>query len=208
MSYEEATFIEPLACILRGQRRANVQSGQCIAVIGSGIAGQLHIRLARAMGARLIIATDISEYRLEAALKSGADYALQASAGLVERIRQINDGRLADAVIICTGAASAIDQGLRAVERGGSILFFAPTGPDITIPISINDIFWRNDITLTTSYAGSPADYLKALQLIQSGTVPVQSLITHRLSLNETGLGFKLVAQAQNSIKVIIEPQK
>ncbi len=208
MSYEEATFIEPLACVLRGQRRAKMQPGNSVLVLGSGIAGLLHIRLARALGARLIMATDISDYRLEAARQSGADIALSAAEELPGWLRQVNGGRLADVVIVCTGATTAIAQALRAVERGGAILFFAPTGPNVTIPLSINEFFWRNDVTLTTSYAGSPADYQTALELIQAGTVPVRSMITHRLSMLETGLGFQLVSSAQNSIKVIIEPQR
>jgi L-iditol 2-dehydrogenase len=208
MSYEDATFVEPLACVLRGQRRADMQPGRSVLVIGSGIAGQLHIRLARAMGARLVVATDISQYRLEAARLSGADIAVSATEDLVAILRQANSGRLADVVIVCTGVTTAIAQAMRAVERGGSILFFAPTGPDATIPLSINEVFWRNDVTLTTSYAGSPADYQTALELVQSGTVPVRSMVTHRLGLSETGLGFKLVAEARDSIKVIIEPQR
>jgi len=111
-------------------------------------------------------------------------------------------------VIVCTGAASAIAQALNSVERGGTILLFAPTDHGVTIPISINELFWRNDITLTTSYAGSPADYQTALELIRAGTTPVRQMITHRLGLAETGLGFQFVADAQNSIKVIIEPQR
>ena len=208
MTYEEATFIEPLACIVRGQRRANLKPGQSVLVIGSGIAGLMHVRLARAMGARLIMASDINDYRLEAARLSEADYAISAQEDIPGRFRQANNGHLADVVIVCTGATTAINQALKSVERGGSILFFAPTGPNITIPVSVNEVFWRNDVTLTTSYAGSPADYQLALELIQSGAVPVRSMITHRLGLSEIGLGFQLVASAQNSVKVIIEPQK
>jgi L-iditol 2-dehydrogenase len=94
------------------------------------------------------------------------------------------------------------------VERGGTVLFFAPTGPGVTFPLSINDVFWRNDVTLTTSYAGSPADYAAALKLIQARRLPVSEMITHRLGLGETGLGFRLVAGAGESLKVIIEPQR
>ncbi len=97
---------------------------------------------------------------------------------------------------------------LKSVERGGTILLFAPTDSGVTIPISINELFWRNDITLTTSYAGSPADYQAALELIRAGTIPVSQMISHRLGLAETGDGFQLIADAKNSIKVIIEPQR
>jgi len=208
VSFEEATFTEPLACILRGQRRANLQPGQSVLVIGTGISGLLHVQLARALGAGLIAAVDINAYRLEAAEKFGADAAIGADEFSPDRLRELNDGRLADLVIVCTGAVAAVNQALASVERGGTVLFFAPTVPGVTIPVSINDLFWRNDITLTTSYAGSPADYAAALRLIHARRLPVGEMITHRLGLAETGLGFKLVAGANKSLKVIIEPQR
>ncbi len=208
VSFEEAAFIEPLACVLRGQRLAHTQPGSCVLVIGSGIAGLLHVQLARALGASRVVATDITDYRLEAAQRFGVDAVFHAEEDLPARLRQVNDGRLADLIIVCTGATSAINQALQSVERGGTVLFFAPTNPGVTIPISVNDFFFRNDITLTTSYAGSPADYAAALELIRSRRVQVREMITHRLPLAETGLGFQLVADAKNSIKVIINPQR
>jgi L-iditol 2-dehydrogenase len=207
VSYEEATFIEPLACVLRGQRLAGMRPGNSVLVIGSGIAGLLHVLLARTLGASRVIATDINEYRLEAAQRFGADTTIHGSQDVPVLLHQAL-GRLADLVIVCTGAASAIAQALKSVDRGGRILLFAPTDPDMTIPISINELFWRNDVTITTSYAGSPADHQTALNLIGTGTISVGRMITHRLSLEETGLGFQLVTSAQNSIKVIIEPQR
>jgi L-iditol 2-dehydrogenase len=208
VSYEEATFVEPLACVLRGQRRAGMQPGQSVLVIGSGIAGLMHIILAHALGAGRIGATDINSYRLEAARSFGANAVFQAQDYTPQRFQNINDGRLADLVIVCTGDTSAINQALSSVERGGTVLFFAPTGPDVNIPISINRLFWRNDVTLTTSYAGSPGDYQTALDLIQAGVVPASRMITHRLGLGEIGTGFQLVAASQNSLKVVIEPQR
>jgi L-iditol 2-dehydrogenase len=208
VSYEEATFIEPLACILRGQRKVDIKSGQNVLVIGSGISGLLHVKLARALEAGKIVAVDINEYRLKAAKKFGADAVLNADKYTPDVLRGINNGYLADVVIVCTGAVAAANQALASVERGGKVLFFAPTGPGVTIPLSINDTFWRTEVTLTTSYAGSPADYDNALKLIQARRVQVKDMITHRLSLAETGLGFKLVAEARDSLKVIIMPQQ
>ena len=208
VSYEEATFVEPLACVLRGQRLAHLQPGNSVFVLGSGIAGIIHVMLARALGAGRIVAADIVEYRLEAARRFGADAVLKAGDDLHERLRQANQGRLADVVIICTGATSAICQALQSVERGGTVLLFAPTGPGVTIPMSINEIFWRNEVSLTTSYAGSPADYATALDLVCTHSMPLREMITHRLPLAETGLGFQLVARAEDSLKVIVEPQR
>ena len=164
--------------------------------------------LARSLGAGRIVATDISQYRLEAAQRFGADVTIHAGEDVPARLRETNSGRLADTVIVCTGAVSAIEQAFESVDRGGTVLLFAPTDPGVTIPISINDLLFRNDITVTTSYAGSPADYQTALDLIAAGTVSVHQMITHRLELAETGEGFRLVAEADESIKVIIEPQR
>jgi L-iditol 2-dehydrogenase len=208
VSFEEATFVEPLACVLRGQRLAHVQPGQTVLVIGSGVAGLLHIQLARTSGVGYIMATDIVDYRLEAARRFGADVAVHARDYTPASLRQAAYGRLADLVVICSGVTSAINQALESVERGGAVLFFAPTEPGVSIPLSINDLFWRNEITLTSSYGGSPADYAAALELIGAGKIRVREMITHRLALAETGLGFRLVARALDSLKVLIEPQR
>ena len=208
VSFEEATFVEPLACVLRGQRLARLETGQSVLVIGSGMAGLLHIQLARASGAAYIMATDIVDYRLEAARRFGADIAVNARDYTPASLQQAAGGRLADLVVLCSGAISAIKQALQSVERGGTVLFFAATDPSVSMPMSVNDLFWRNEITLTSSYGGSPTDYATALELIQAGKIRVREMITHRLGLAETGEGFQLVARAQDSLKVIIEPQR
>ena len=206
--YEEASITDPLACVYRGQKSANLQPGQNVLVLGSGLAGLLHINLARALGAGRIIATDMVDYRLQAARRPGADTAVPATADVPARLREANDGRLADLVIVCTGALPALNQALQSVERGGTVLFFAPTEPGVSLPVSINDVFFRNDVTLTTTYAGAPADLATALEMIGSGRVQVGQMISHRLGLAEAGLGFKLTAEAGDSLKVIIQPQK
>jgi len=208
VSYAEATFVEPLACVLRGQRRADLRPGNTVLVVGSGIAGLLHVMLARALGVSRVIATDVTRHRLEAAERFGADAALLAGDDLPARLRRANNGRLADRVVVCTGATSGIGQALQSVDRGGTVLLFAPTGPGVTVPLSINDLYWRNEVTVTTSYAGSPADYATALELIAARRLPVEDMITHRLGLAEAGTAFQLVARAQDSLKVIIEPQR
>lgn len=207
-TYEEATFIEPLACVLRGQRITGMQKAKTVLVIGSGISGLLHIQFARHIGAGRVIATDIVDYRLKKAKEMGADYVIDARADLPAEILKVNDKRLADLVILTTGAKTAMLQALNSVDRGGTILFFAATDKDVTIPLSVNDIFWRNEITLASSYAGSPKDHIEALGLIAARKIDVAKMITHRLPLKDTGIGFGLVAKAQDSIKVIIEPQK
>ncbi|MHB8282948.1 MAG: alcohol dehydrogenase catalytic domain-containing protein, partial [bacterium] len=128
VSFEEGTFVEPLACCVRAQRLASVRPAQTIIVIGSGLAGLLHINLLRASGVTTIIATDINGFRLSAAKKFGADYAINAKEDVPETIKNINGGFLADIVIISAGADSAIEQGLKSVRRGGTVLFFSAAG--------------------------------------------------------------------------------
>jgi len=207
MTYDGGVFIEPLGCVARGQNLAGAEPGQTVLVIGSGITGLLHIKLAKASKAERIIATDMVDYRLEAARRFGATAVIKATDDVPARVAELNDGKKADIVIICTGAPKAIDQGLNSVDRGGTILLFAPTDPGRAIPIPFNEL-WREEVTMVGSYGASPEDLETAIDLISSGMVNVRDMITHRLGLADTGLGFRLVAEAKESIKVIIEPQK
>jgi len=207
VSFEDGAFVEPLACVIRGQRIARFQPGQSVLIIGSGISGMLHLLLARALGAGRIIATDVSEYRLKKAKEFGADAVINAREDVPARVRELNENRPADLVIVCTGAFPAFLQALKSVDRGGVVLCFAPTDPGVELPIPVNE-FWRNSITVLPSYANSPYDAMVAIELIRAERVPVNKMITHRLSLAETVIGFKLVAQGKESLKVIIEPQR
>jgi L-iditol 2-dehydrogenase len=207
MSYEEGTFIEPLACVVRGQRLARLKPGKTVLVIGSGISGLIHIALARALGAGKIIATDITDFRLNAAKRFGADAVINAQDDVQRRLLEINDNRLADLVIVCAGALSASVTALSCIDHGGTGLFFAVPEPDVMVPVPMNDM-WRNEITLMTSYGASPFDLEVAMKLISSRRVQLTGMITHRLTFNEGGLGFRLVAEARESIKVILEPQR
>ena len=207
LSFEEASFTEPVACVLRSHRLVNLKKGADVLVLGSGISGLLHVHLAYHLSGCRVFATDVSEYRLEAAGKFGAEKAISAKDFSPEALRELNGGCLADLVVICTGAASALEQALRSVERGGTVLFFSAAGRDDTIPITVNEIFWRSEVTLTSSYAGSPQDNRDALDLIAEGRLDVKEMITHRLPLAQAQEGFRLVAEADRSIKVIIEPQ-
>jgi L-iditol 2-dehydrogenase len=207
ISFEEGTFIEPLACVLRGQRVAGLEPGQTILVIGSGLSGLLHIKLACSRGAGRVVATDISPYRLKMARSCGAHHLFQAEEFKADALRQVNEGRLADLVILCTGALQAAYQALASVDRGGTVLFFAVPHPDDKLVLPANE-FWRNEITLKTSYAASLEDLSQTVEILRYKRLTVTDLITHRLPLAETGLGFRLVEKAAESMKIIITPQK
>ncbi|MBC7081002.1 MAG: alcohol dehydrogenase catalytic domain-containing protein [Thermoplasmatales archaeon] len=205
ISYDEGVFIEPLACVIRGFRIADIRANQTVLIIGSGITGLLQVKLAKAWGAKKIIAVDINDFRLKKAEEFGADLTFKADENIEKKIREFNDGWLADRVILSTGATSAFYQALRCVEKGGVLLLFAPLSPDKELPINIFDI-WNRGIKIVSSYAGAPADIYEAIEILKNKKIEVNDMITHRLSLDEIQKGFDLVAEAKESIKVIIYP--
>ena len=208
VSFEEATFVEPLGCAVRGGRLAGMKSGQRVLVIGSGMAGLLHIKLAKFLKAKTIIATDIDDFRLTMANRCGATQALSAFEDVPGKVMEINNGHLADVVIICSGVQPAMLQGLQSVERGGTVLIFTAAQQEACLPLATNSIFWRSEVTVTSSYAASPEDLKEALRLISERKILVGDMITHRLPLKEIQLGFQLVCQPHESMKIIIEPNK
>jgi L-iditol 2-dehydrogenase len=207
MSYEQGSFIEPLGTVVRGLRAIALKPGDTLLVLGCGIAGLLMIKLARALGAGRIIATDIDDYRLEAAKRFGAEKTIRADRDIPASIKETNNGRLADKVIVCAGVMSAAKQSLESVDRGGTVLFFAVPNPGETLDIDFNP-FWRNDISLKTCYGAAPLDNVQAMELIRAGNVDVKDMITHRFGLEEIAKGFKAAGEGKNCLKVIIKPHE
>ncbi|MBN1244775.1 alcohol dehydrogenase catalytic domain-containing protein [Candidatus Bathyarchaeota archaeon] len=207
MSFEEGTFIEPLACVVRGQRLAAVQKDDVLLIIGSGVSGILHLQLAKRRGLKRVVVADINRYRLELAEKFGVDCTIDAKGNLPLKLKEINGGRLADKVVVCTGATQAALTALECVDKGGAILFFAVPEPSVKVPVPINQ-FWRNEITLKTSYGAAPNDLAESLAILAEGKLNVEDMITHRLSLRQAAEGFRLMAEAGESLKVVLEPNR
>ena len=205
MSFEEGTFIEPLACVSRGQRLADLQKTDSLLIIGSGISGILHAQLAKFKCVANIVVADINPYRLELAKKFGVNHSLNAKDNLPEKLKEINGGHLADQVVVCTGATSAAMSAMDCVENGGTILFFAVPDPSVKLSVPINQ-FWRNEITMRTSYGAAPNDLEDSLRFLATEKLNVKEMITHRLPLTEAQEGFRLMTEAGQSLKVILEP--
>ncbi|MEM2109562.1 MAG: zinc-dependent dehydrogenase [Candidatus Odinarchaeota archaeon] len=203
VSYDEGVFIEPLGCVIRSQELIDIRKGQSILVMGCGVSGILHIQLARMLGAGNIIATNNREFRRNAALRFGADYAITPKEATVDNIRKLNNGELIDRVIVSTGAVQAAEQAFELIDKGGVILFYAVPPPETRITVDINRL-WRDDVTVKMSYAAAPSDLYKALQLIKSKRINVVDMITHRLPLKEAQKGFKIAASSDESLKVIL----
>ena len=203
ISYEQATFIEPLACVVRAARLGGVTEKRTVLVLGSGVSGLLHIRLAKLRDC-VIAATDVNPKKLELAGKAGAQILIPAAEDVPARLIS-ETGRKADVVILCTGALPAVEQAWRSVEKGGAIVFFAAPGPDKNVVIPIND-FWTKEIRVLTSYYCGPPDIREAMALLAAREIEVDSLVTHRLPLAKIAAGFALLLESEDAVKVIIEP--
>ncbi len=206
VSEDGGSMVEPLGCVMRGQRKAGLEAGKTLLVIGAGVSGCLHLLSARALGASAVCVSDVRPSRRRLADQLGADAVYDAREDVPRLLRQ-KLGRGADVVIVTASAQQAIRQALESVDRGGTILFFAPLGPDESCALPFNQIFWRSGITLTSSYGAAPADLRRALEFIKSGRVEVDRLVTHRLPLGELQRAFELMLRGEDSLKIIIDPR-
>ncbi|MFQ5883413.1 MAG: alcohol dehydrogenase catalytic domain-containing protein, partial [Candidatus Methylomirabilales bacterium] len=178
MSYEEGVFVEPLGCVLRAQRLAKVEPGKTVLIVGSGISGLLHVQLAIATGAGKVFATDIHEYRMEAARRLGAEV-IPSADGLRASLLEANGGRLVDRVVVCTGAPSAVEPAFQCIDRGGIVQLFAPTSPEYRCNLNLYHL-WHEQITLLSSYGAAPVDLRRSIDLLCLKRVNVKDMITHR----------------------------
>lgn len=205
VGFDAGSFVEPLACTIRGQRVAGLREGQSVAVLGSGVSGILHLQLARAAGARLVAVTDLSDFRLALARRLGAAAAARADGDPVAELIEANGGERFEQVVVCAAARSAIDQAFKLVDEGGTILFFAPLPPDQTYELPLNEL-WKSGVALVHSYAGPPDDMRAAIALIDGGRIDLESMITHRLALEQIQEGFRLMSGGAESLKIIVHP--
>ena len=207
MSYDQASFIEPLGTVVEMAMatKEKFRSDDTVLVLGSGVAGILNIQYAKYKGVEKIFATDISEFRMKKAMELGADHVFHANEYSPEKLRELNNGRLADWVIICAGNISAIEQAFQSYEQGGKIIHFAI--PPIEGEHRVN---WykhcRNGYTIKPTYGASPEACKQAFELIRDKKINVNAMITHNLPLEDIAEGFRLASEGKECLKVIINP--
>lgn len=193
VSFDEGTMIEPLACVVRGQRITNIKKGQTVLILGCGVSGLLNIELAKIKGAK-VIAVDINKYRLNEAKKYGADEVINANHNIDIK---------ADRIILCTGAMQAVETAFKCIDKKGVILLFAIPNTDIKIP-TVD--FWRNELTIISSYGAAPEDLEGSLKLIKNKKINVKGMITHSFPLQDIQKGFSIAQNADKSLKVVLQP--
>jgi L-iditol 2-dehydrogenase len=198
---EVATFTEPLATVVKALRRAGLREGDRVAVIGLGVMGLLHGMVALRWGAERVWGIERLPARREIAARFGIRPLSPEEAA--ERIREESEGWGADVVVIGPGSVEAIALGWSLAAPGGTLLLFTPTPPEARWPVDVHTLYFR-EIRVVPSYSAGPPDMREALALLSEG-LPVESLITHRLSLEEAPQGYQAM-RSYEALKVLVYP--
>jgi L-iditol 2-dehydrogenase len=183
LSLEKAALAEPLSCGIAALRANRIKPGDKVVVIGAGPMGLIHLKVSKWAGAVVMMA-DLSESRLQIARSMGADYCINVSDQNVnEKVNEITDGLGAEVVITSLGIPKVIEDSLKLVRNGGTFNIFG--GPPAGQTISV-DPRWvhYSEITITGTFASTPSDFNRAIELINKNEIIVEDLISDRFSLD------------------------
>jgi L-iditol 2-dehydrogenase len=205
VSFEQACFVEPVNTCLKGVYALNLRPGETVLTIGQGPIGIILSVLAKRAGATLIT-SDLYPERLKIGSSFGLDLTIEASrTNVVERVRELTQGRGADAVILAVGGNSLIRTAMDAARPGGRILLFAQTqhGEAVIDPAAI----CVDEKTLVGSYSASIDLQDESVRFVMNREMDLERLISHRFPLSESTEALDLAAHPQpSSMKVVIQP--
>lgn len=182
-----ATFVEPLACVLRSQERAGLRPGDSLLVVGAGANGLLQIAAARAGAVEAVWVREPRPERLALAEDWGAE-------------RHGNER--VDVAIVCTPLPAAIADAAAALAPGGRLCLYAPPDPGAPLAVEGARLF-LGELTVTASYSAGPGDMRAALALLRSGRVDPLPLVSHRVGLAETGRALDLARRGE-ALKAVV----
>jgi L-iditol 2-dehydrogenase len=201
-----AAVWEPICSCVNGQERGQVGLGDRVAIIGAGPIGCIHASLARARGAAQVYVADIAPDRLRMAETFGPDATIDAAAcDTVAEVMRLTDGKGADVVITATPAPVASVQGVEMARKNGRILVFGGLPKDDSKPGVDMNIVHYNALHVIGTTIFAPRHQRVALELMASGRIPVDKLVTHRYPLVDFAEGVHL-AMAGKALKVVFEP--
>ncbi len=205
VTFDEASFIEPLGCCIRALNKCNFQKGDDIAIIGSGPAGIMHVKLAKAFGAGKIIVLDINDFRMNFVKKYGDVHIFNSitDKDLTRKIKDLTGHRGVDLSIVATGSTKALIQSFEITRKGGKIMLFGVPSKGSEIPIDVSKIY-SNEQSLISCYAASEIETNQALKLVTEKRIDVKQLITHRFGINRADEAIRCAHEANDAMKVIV----
>jgi L-iditol 2-dehydrogenase len=199
----DGVLVEPAACVVKSLRRSGLKPGESVLVIGLGIMGMMHVKLARHLGAGTVIGADLFERRAHRARELGADFGLVvAGDDLVDQVREVTRGAMADVVVVGPGSSRAITTGIAAAGKGATVVQFTATPPDEEMLVKPHDLYF-NETRLIPSYSCGPDETREAMSLVERGVINAGELVTHRFPLERITEAFE-TAQKPESLKVIV----
>jgi L-iditol 2-dehydrogenase len=206
ISFEEATFIEPVNTCIKAIEKARVAPGQAVLIMGQGPIGLLLMMLSKLAGAFVIGSDPVPERRAKS-LSLGADLALDPrNARIADEIRSRTDGRGADVVLVAVPMPAALSDALAIARPGGRILLFAQNDPEMHIEFPAAAV-GVEEKEILGSYSAAVDRQEEAARLIFSRRLPVRELISHRFSLEAMNRAMELAAHPiGDSLKVVIQP--
>ena len=206
VDYLSATLAEPLACVINGQEAMQIQLGDTVAVIGAGPIGIMHAELARSRGAGKVFLINRSQPRLDRARPLGYDaYISSQKDDAVQRVLELTDGMGANVVIVTAGSEAAMQMGLAMTGKMGKVCFFAGLPKDKPqVTIDANFLHYRQ-ITIYGTFSSAPRHNALAIEMIRSGKLNVDYLLTHAVSLQHINEGLQLV-EKQAGMRIVVVP--
>lgn len=206
ISTEAAVTIEPWSCVLSGLKVSHIQPGDTVAVVGAGFMGQGFVHLAPLFGAGKVVALDFSDWRLAKAKEFGATHTINPkSVDAQQAMRALNNGRLADTVIVIAPFPSAWDQALKLVEVGGCLHLGAPLPPD-TNWVRDGNAAYFDQITVTSRYSSDHTDTYSYIRLLEAGRIKTDAAISHRFDIRDSAKAFRMLVEAEKSLKIVVYP--
>ena len=205
VTFDEASFIEPLGCCIRALNKCNFQKGDDIAILGSGPAGIMHVKLAKAFGAGKIIVLDINDFRMNFVKKYGDVHIFNSitDKDLTGKIKDLTGHRGVDLSVVATGSTKALIQSFEITRKGGKIMLFGVPSKGSEIPFDVSKIY-SNEQSLISCYAASEIETNQALKLVTEKRIDVKQLITHRFSINRADEAIRCAHEANDAMKVIV----
>ena len=201
-----ATTIEPWACVIGGLKQCFVQPGDTVAVVGCGFMGQGFVHLAPLFGAGRVVALDLSDWRLKRALELGASQVINPeSDDPVSVLRDCNDGLLADVAVAAAPSKGAWEQARALVGRGGTLHLGAPLEPGTPWTQDGADAYF-GEVKITSKFSADHRDTYQCFRLLKAGRISPERAITHRFSIGKAPEAFRMLVDAQESLKIVMQP--
>jgi L-iditol 2-dehydrogenase len=204
MTFEEAAMIEPLACCVRSWSKCGYQEDDSVAIFGVGPTGMMHVMLAQSKNFSKIFCFDINDFRLDFAKKFNVSDTINSmDENRAKKVFDQTNGRGVDIAIVATSSLKALEDAIKMVRKGGTILMFGVPSKGAKIDLDMSEIYSK-EITLVTSYAASDNDTKEALRLIGSSEINVKQLVTHTYPILDSQKAFDHARSGENTMKIII----